>query len=106
MLRHPWTGFVLVALLMVSALTTCLLTLRWFFAVGELQRLQGHSELLTRTSGLMQQLATEAIDYSRRDPSIAPVLSQLNLKAPGLGPTPPTATPPTAPLTPATGAAR
>lgn len=105
MLRHPWTGVVLVTLLLVSALTTCLMTLRWFFAVGELQRLQANSEMLTRTSGLMQQLATEAIDYSRRDPSIAPILSQLNLKAPGAGPTPPAATPPMAPP-PATGPTR
>ncbi len=80
MLRHPLTALALVALLVVSALATCLFTLRWFFTVQELQRVQARSEGLTRTSALMQQLAAEALEYSRHHSELNPVLNQFNLR--------------------------
>jgi hypothetical protein len=83
---HRWTGPLLVAVLMASALATCLFAVRWAFAVDELRRLQAQSDALTRTSTLMQQLAIDAIEYGRRNPAINPVL-QLHLKAAGLNAT-------------------
>lgn len=81
MLRNPVTSIALVSLLAISAGTTCLLSLRWLVSVQELQRLQARSEFLTRTSTALQQLATEAMEYGRRDPSIVPVLQQLSPKS-------------------------
>lgn len=80
-MRSPVIGTLLVVLLMLSGLTTCLLSARWFFATREIQRLQARADSLTRTSNLMQQLAAESVEYGRRNPAINPLLEQLNLKA-------------------------
>jgi hypothetical protein len=103
MIRNQLAGVILVGLLACSALATCVFTLRWTFAVAELQRLQARSDSMTRTSALLQQLAADAVEYSRRHPEMQPLLNQLNQRAASFN-TPPMPTPtnagtaPTAPL--------
>lgn len=78
-------GVILVSLLMLSGVGTCLLAVRWYFADAELQRLRARSDSMARTSIVMQQLASEAIEYGRHHTEIHPLLNQF--KAAGVSPT-------------------
>jgi hypothetical protein len=87
MSRPYLAGLLLVVLLTISALTTCLFAARWFFAVGEVQRLQLRAETMTRTSAILQQLVAESVDHARTHPPLQSLLNQLNLRAAGIAAT-------------------
>ena len=64
----------------VCALTVAWLSIRYFFAIRDLQQLQYQYVLMNNTRTAAQNLAGEAIEYSRRNPSIDPILIQYEIK--------------------------
>jgi hypothetical protein len=93
MKRNP-AGFILAALLFISACGTVVLSLKFFFGVKELQLIQGQVFRISATLNAAQSLANESVDYSRRNPAIDPILYQFEIKSKGAGPgQPQTATP-------------
>jgi hypothetical protein len=95
MIKSNPLAVMLVSLLFLSALASAWFSLWWFFGARELQALEYHSQSMTRISGAMQSLASDAMEYSRKHPAIDPVLYQFDLKArPGpAGSATPTAAP-------------
>ena len=81
---------------MVCALTVAWLSIRYFFTLRELQKLQGQYVFMNNTRNAAQALASEAVEYSKRNPAIDPILIQYEIK--------PRATnvPPSAPARPGT----
>jgi hypothetical protein len=77
--RHA-LGIFLAGLLTLCALTACLLAVLWFITTGEVERLQERADAMNRTSHLVQQLATESLEYGRQNPAINAVLAQLNIR--------------------------
>jgi len=65
----------------VCALTVAWLSIRYFFAVRDLQGLQYRYVLMNNTRTAAQNLAGEAVEYSKRNPSIDPILIQYEIKA-------------------------
>ena len=73
-------GVLLFALLTLSAITSCLLAIGWYITAGDVQSLQARADAMNRTSTLMQQLATESVEYGRQNPAINTLLNQLNIR--------------------------
>ena len=84
----------------VSALTVSWISVRYFFQMRELQKLQGQYVFMNNTCNAAQALATDAVEYSKRNPAIDPLLFRYEIK-----PRPTNAAPATAPsnLRPGTG---
>ena len=80
-------GAVLATTLFVCAVLTAWLSVRYFFSVRELQRLQQQYAFINNTRSTVQALAQEAVEYGKRNPAIEPILQQFDLKpkAPGSG---------------------
>ena len=70
----------LVGLLLLAVLATAVLSVTYIQTVRKLQRLQYQITYNSWTLNQAQQLAGEAIDYSKRNPAIDPVLQSLGLK--------------------------
>jgi len=70
----------LVGVLLLIGLLTALFTLRYYFALKELQRLQIEYARMTSRRNMVQSLAGEAIEYSKTNPSIDPILFEFDLK--------------------------
>jgi hypothetical protein len=79
----------LVTALFLSALASSWFSLWWFLGARELQSIEYQFQSLNRISSAMQALANDAMEYSRRNPAIDPVLLQFELKS--RQPTPPAA---------------
>ena len=111
--------FGLTAVLLCLCVLGALMALWHFFAVKELERIQGQLNNLNQVMTAVQNLANESVLYSRQNRSIDPILQEFNLKqpagaaqglrgtnalsapAPGTGPlSNPGATPPVSPLPP------
>lgn len=87
--------------LLVGAVIVCALTISWvstryIFAMGELQKLQGQYLEMNNSRTAVQNLANEAVEYSKRNPAIDPLLYQFEIKA-----RPGTNAPAAAPVAPA-----
>lgn len=80
MSRHNRLSSVLVLALFVLGLSASLWAVRYFFSVREAQRLQSQYLALQQTMNGLQGLVAEAIEYSRRNPDLDPLLQQYNLK--------------------------
>ena len=80
-MRSNPLGAVLVTLLFMAALGTAWLSVRYLFATRELQRLQAAAASMNGTLSAAQMLANEAVEYSRHNPAIDPILQQYELKA-------------------------
>ncbi len=96
MFRNNPIAAVLVAALFLSALASCWSATWWFLGAREFQQLEFRYQALQRTSSAMQSLANEVIEYSKRNPSMDPLLQQFDLKPRPPGPSPasqPTAKP-------------
>jgi len=74
---------VLIALLFVSASATVLLSVKFFFGVKELQAMQMDVVRASGTLNVVQALANESVEYSRRNPAIDPLLYQFDVKPRG-----------------------
>lgn len=98
MIKSNPVAVVLVSVLFLSALASCWFSLWWFLATRELQGIEFQNQSLVRLSQAMQSLASDAVEYSRRNPAIDPVLVQFEIKPRPSGAAPqPAGTPATAP---------
>jgi hypothetical protein len=73
------------ASLLTGAVIVCALTLLWistryFFAMREMQKLQGQYSFMNNTRAAAQGLANEALEYSKRNPAIDSILYQYDVK--------------------------
>ena len=74
-------GPILVVLLLASALFSVWVSLNYFFSAREHQKLQATALDMGMKLNAAQSLANEAIEYSKRNPAIDPILFQFELKA-------------------------
>jgi hypothetical protein len=81
MLRNNPIGSVLVSALFILALLTCWISVRHFFTTRELYAIQVRYQSLQRTLNGVQNLVTETLLYSQRNPAIDPVLQDLGVKS-------------------------
>jgi hypothetical protein len=70
----------MVSLLFLIALLSCWFTVWWFFGLRELQLLKYQYQYMTKTTTTVQSLANEALEYSRRNPAIDPILYHYEIK--------------------------
>jgi hypothetical protein len=96
MIKSNPLAVLLVTVLFLSALVSSWCSVRWFFGAKELQSMEYQFQSLNRISAAMQSLANDAMEYSRRNPAIDPVLAQFDLK-PRPGAPPPVTQPPLKP---------
>jgi hypothetical protein len=71
----------LVTALFLSALASSWFSFWWFLGARELESITTQHQSLIRISTAMQSLANDAMEYSRRNPAIDPVLFQFDLKS-------------------------
>lgn len=81
MIKSNPLAVVLVTALFLSALASSWFSLWWFLGARELQSIEYQHQSLIRISTAMQSLANDAMEYSRRNPAIDPVLLQFDLKS-------------------------
>ena|SRR2546422_754687 len=80
MIRNNPLAVVLVTALFLSALTASWFAGWWFLGARELQGLEFQYQSMNQTSAAIQSLANEAIEYSRHNAAIDPLLQQFELK--------------------------
>jgi hypothetical protein len=73
-------GIVLVGALWLSAILAIWVSVDHLYRVNTLQRLYVRQAEINHLNAAAQALATEAVDYSRKNPSIDPILQQFDLK--------------------------
>lgn len=74
-------GPFLVGVFVACALVTSWLSVKYYFGVNELIKLQIKAVTMNNTRNVIQNLATEALEYSRRNPAIDPLLEKFELKS-------------------------
>src|ERR1051326_4246387 len=67
-------------LFLVCALYTIWLSVVYYFSVQELQRLQIQYVAVEQTRNALTALANDALEYSKKNPAIDPILQQFELK--------------------------
>jgi len=72
---------VLVIILSLCALFAAWVSVRYFFSMREAQRLQGQAIAINNTRNAAQALANDAVEYSKRNPAMDPVLQEFDIKA-------------------------
>ncbi len=70
----------LVTLLFISALMTAFLATRYFFTIRSLKKMQMQVTAVQQSRSVIQKLALEAVEYSKRDASIDPILIKFEIK--------------------------
>lgn len=79
-MKNPlWTLF-LFLVLMVLVLTSSVLAFVYVRSGKRLNTLQAQAAVITQYRSAIQSLATEAIEYSKRNPAIDPILQDIGLK--------------------------
>ena len=79
-MKNNALGAVLVGILFVCTAFTLWASIRYFFSMREAQRLQGRAIVINNTRNAVQALAAEAVEYSKRNPTIDSVLQQFDIK--------------------------
>jgi hypothetical protein len=74
------TAMMLVVLLGFSVLATSVLAFTYIQSARKLQRLQAEAAEINRNRALLQAMANEAIEYSKRNPAIDPLLQSVGIK--------------------------
>ena len=92
MQKSPLTA-ILLTVLLVNVLATAVLAFSYIWQMREAQRLQLQINSINQTRNLVQALANEAVEYSKRNPGIDPLLQSVGLKAPKSSPAPAPAKP-------------
>ncbi len=64
----------------VCALTLLWISTRYFFAMREMQKLQAQYSFMNNSRAAAQSLANEAVEYSKRNPTIDPILYTYDVK--------------------------
>jgi Na+-transporting NADH:ubiquinone oxidoreductase subunit NqrC len=85
MKRNDLTSLMLVGMLALSTAAGVLLSAAYVRALGKAQALQWNTQKLQEVLGqaqrnraIVQAMAAEAVEYSRQNPAIEPVLKQFN----------------------------
>jgi hypothetical protein len=94
-MRNSLVGILLVAALIASSVLACWSAWMWFNGARQAQALEFNYQRMNNVSMAVQSLANEATEYSRRNPSLDPILIEYNIK-----PRPAPTAPPTAPKAP------
>ena len=79
-MRNNLPGILLAAGLIVSSLLACWSAWMWFSGARQAQVLEFNYQSINNTTMAMQSLANEAAEYSKRNPSIDPILMEHNVK--------------------------
>ena len=93
MIKSNPLAVVLVSALFLSALASSWFSLWWFLGAREMQAIEFQNQSLVRVSSAMQAIANDAVEYSRKNPAIDPVLVQFELKPRPAAPTQPAGAP-------------
>jgi hypothetical protein len=88
-------GPFLAGVFVACALVVAWLSAKYFFSVKEFQKLSARAATINSTRNTVQSLANEAVEYSRRNPAIDPLLERFDIKARTTNPA--VATPPGTP---------
>jgi hypothetical protein len=93
-MKNNTLGRLLVSILFACAILATWASVRYFFSMREAQRLQGRAIAINNVRSAAQALANEAVEYSKRNPAIDPILQQFDIKpkptnAPAPGAVPP-----------------
>ncbi|MEY2409162.1 MAG: hypothetical protein QOF48_1832 [Verrucomicrobiota bacterium] len=80
MLRNNPIGSVLVSIFFLLALTACWLSVRYYFSVKEAQAMQFRIQTIEGTMTAMQRLVAEAVEFSKKNPDLDPILLRFSLK--------------------------
>ena len=70
----------LLGLLLVSTIFTTVLTYRYIASLRKLRGLQPAIVQINNNRNIMQALANDTVEYSKRNPSIDPLLQSVGLK--------------------------
>ncbi len=79
-MRSNLLGAFLAGALLVGAVGTSWLAVVHFFTVKELEKVNARYVALTTTVNAVQALASEAVEYGKRNAAIDPILQQYELK--------------------------
>jgi hypothetical protein len=79
-MRHNALTNLLVGLAALSMVATAGLAGLYVRSVQKLNRLQFQTAVINRNRALANSLANEAVEYSKRNPAIDPVLQSVGLK--------------------------
>ena len=79
MQKSPLTA-ILLTVLLVNVAATAVLAFGYVWQMREAQRLQMQINGINQARSLVQALANEAVEYSKRNPGIDPLLQSVNLK--------------------------
>ena len=93
MFRTNPLGGLLASALLVLALLTCWLSVRYFFVTRKLYAINERFQLLQGTLNGVQAIANECVLYSQRDASIDPLLEEFGVKPKPRSPAAPTPKP-------------
>jgi len=69
-------------ILTVSALVSLYLCYACVTNASELARLQNQAATVNKNRAIMNAVATEALEYSKKNPAIDPILEEAKIKAP------------------------
>ena len=93
MMRNNPVAATLLGLLLASAIFTTVLTYRYVDSLRKLRGLQGSVLQINNSRNIIQALANETLEYSKKNPSIEPLLQSIGLKpapsSPAAGPAKP-----------------
>jgi hypothetical protein len=76
-------GPFLVGVFVAFAIGVAGVSLKYYFSVKELTRLNGQAASMTSARNAAQALAGDALEYSRRNPAIDPILEKFEIKGRG-----------------------
>jgi hypothetical protein len=79
MKNQRWTGL-LVGLLFLSALSCAALSYVFVRSTRKLASLQVNANTINQYKAAMQALAAEAIEYSKRNPEMEPILNEIGIR--------------------------
>src|SRR6266536_6642780 len=100
MIKNYPGAVALVTALFLSALASCWFAVWWFLGARELQALEFQYQSMNQISAAVQSLANDAMEFSRRNPAIDPLLQQFDLKPKPVSAAVPAAPTPAAPSAP------
>ena len=92
MQKSPLTA-ILLTVLLVNVLATAVLSFGYIWQMREAQRLQVQINAINQNRSLVQALANDALEYSKQNPGIDPLLQSVGVKPPKPVPAPPPAKP-------------
>jgi hypothetical protein len=81
MIKTNPVGTLLTLILVLAALGTAYLFISFLLSARKLESLQTEVMIIRRNQTMLQSLFTEALEYSKRDPTIEPLLQSFGVRA-------------------------